>query len=119
MGKRALESLIKAGALDGFGRARGAAGGARPAAGLQRRASPAPRRGQLTLFGAALPPEDQATFEPLPDVPGDRKEELAWEKELIGLYLSEHPLHQVAEHMADSVTTLIGDIEAGPGRASR
>jgi DNA polymerase III alpha subunit len=41
----------------------------------------------------------------------DRHAELAWEKELIGLYLSEHPLHRLDAVVADRVTHRIGDLD--------
>jgi DNA polymerase-3 subunit alpha len=110
VGKRALESLIRAGALDAFGPRAALLAVLDRLLAYSAGHHQAEARGQLSLFGAALAPEDQETFEPLPDVVGDRKQELAWEKELIGLYLSEHPLHRVAEHLANTITTLIGDI---------
>jgi DNA polymerase-3 subunit alpha len=110
VGRRTLESLVRAGALDAFG-ARASVGHI-----LDRMISysaghhQARELGQLSLFGAALGPEEHETFEPLPLVESDRKVELGWEKELIGLYLSEHPLHRVAEAMAGAVTAMIGDL---------
>jgi hypothetical protein len=39
-----------------------------------------------------------------------RKERLRWEKELIGLYLSEHPLGEIADQLPDYVTAYTGDL---------
>jgi DNA polymerase-3 subunit alpha len=48
---------------------------------------------------------------PLPDVTGvPRKEMLAWEKELVGFYVSEHPLQQVAASLDGTVTAFCGRI---------
>ncbi len=90
VGKRALECLVKVGALDNFG----------PRAAIFQsldrlvNASGAHFRaiesGQMSFFGI-----DQGVSEEihLPSVKDpDRKELLAWEKELIGLYVSAHPL---------------------------
>jgi len=58
-----------------------------------------------------------ATSVPLPsldleaaDIP--TKEKLAWEKELMGVYLSEHPFSAVADKIASEKTTLCGQIDA-------
>jgi DNA polymerase-3 subunit alpha len=49
---------------------------------------------------------------PLPDVPEvPRKEMLAWEKELVGFYVSEHPLQQVAASLDGTVTASCGEID--------
>jgi len=116
VGKRAVESLIKAGALDAFGgRAALLAMVDRlvAASATQHQAADA---GQMSLFGDAMPAA-AAGIGPLPDVAGNLKEELLWEKELIGLYLSEHPLHRVTERLAATVTTMTGDI--GPEMAGQ
>src|SRR5439155_24185785 len=66
--------------------------------------------GQTSLFdmGAA----DAAAFErPLPsatEVPV--RERLRWEKELLGLYLSEHPMGEVAERVGQFVTAYSSDL---------
>jgi DNA polymerase-3 subunit alpha len=68
--------------------------------------------GQLSLFGtgvtAALPPVALT----LPQVHDVGAEQLHWEKELLGLYVTEHPLVRAAETMADAATALIGSIDA-------
>jgi DNA polymerase-3 subunit alpha len=49
---------------------------------------------------------------PLPDMPEvPRKEMLAWEKELVGFYVSEHPLQQVAASLDGTVTAFCGEID--------
>jgi DNA polymerase-3 subunit alpha len=111
VGKRALESLIRAGALDDFGaraallaivdRMVAASGAHHQAAAI----------GQMSLFGEALPAAETSLLYPLPEVVADPKERLGWEKELIGLFLSEHPLHLVAERLAEAVTTMIGSVD--------
>ena len=42
------------------------------------------------------------------DVP--RRERLRWEKELLGLYLSEHPLGDIADQLPEYVTAYTGDL---------
>ena len=94
--RAAVESLIKAGAFDSFGARR-----AQLFAGIDRAmqagasAASDRRSGQMGLFGGDdEQPETGSTD--LPDVPPwDERERLAKEKEVLGFYLSSHPL---AEH---------------------
>jgi DNA polymerase-3 subunit alpha len=108
--KRVLESLIKVGAMSRFGHAAQllkalddaiAAGGA-----AQRDRT----TGQTALFDLGSSPE--ALDRPLPQVPEALSQErLRWEKELLGLYLSEHPLGAISEQLARFVTAYSGDLK--------
>jgi DNA polymerase-3 subunit alpha len=102
-GKRAIESLIKVGALDSLG--------PRPAmlASLERIMAAsashfrAAEAGQMSLFGSAT--GVQAETITLPEnIKVDRKEMLNWERELIGLYLSDHPLAGHTELLTRAVS---------------
>jgi DNA polymerase-3 subunit alpha len=102
-GKRAIESLIKVGALDSLG--------PRPAmlASVDRIIAAsashfrAAEAGQMSLFGAAT--GVQAETITLPEnIKVDRKEMLNWERELIGLYLSDHPLSGHTELLTKAVS---------------
>jgi len=72
--------------------------------------------GQMTMFdmfgaAAAEAPGSAAAGIRLPEVePLSRKELLSWEKELVGFYVSEHPLAQVALSLKDTVTCFCGEI---------
>ncbi len=112
VGKRTLESLVKAGALDSFGPRRPSWRVLDRMMAYSAQHHQAEAVGQMSLFGDALPPAEQEVFDPLPEVEGDRRLELSWEKELIGLYFSEHPLQHVAEAMAQATTALVGDVTA-------
>ena len=101
LNRRALESLVKCGAMDGFGARR-----SQMLAVLDRVMGEAAREqrdresGQMGLFtedamGAAADVE-------LPDIPeADAKELLAWEKETTGFYISGHPLDQYREKISN------------------
>src|SRR5581483_1801702 len=111
LNKRALESLIKAGALDGFGERAAMLAGLDAAIALAQRYQRAQQVGQTTLFdlfGAAADGGGSGLEAPaftLPAVPpADRKQRLAWEKEMLGLYLSEHPLAGIARALAAAAT---------------
>ncbi|HEX4104320.1 MAG TPA: DNA polymerase III subunit alpha [Candidatus Paceibacterota bacterium] len=92
LNKKSLESLTKAGAFDSLGIERNQA--------LQNmddilKFANAARRGGNgassggSLFGDTMP---VATLKLKPVAPATNAEKLTWEKELIGFYLSEHPL---------------------------
>ncbi len=103
VGKRALESLIKVGALDSFG--------PRPALleGIDRIISVsaahfrAADMGQMSLFGVHTGVSETIS---LPQLVGEisRREMLNWERELIGLYVSDHPLSPVMNEITQAVT---------------
>ena len=108
--RKVLEALAKVGALNAFGHPAqvllGLEDGVAAAQATQRdRIS-----GQTSLFdlGAA----DATAFErPLPtatEVPV--RERLRWEKELLGLYLSEHPMGEVAERVSQFVSAYSTDL---------
>jgi DNA polymerase-3 subunit alpha len=109
VGKRALESLIKVGALDRFG--------PRPAllASLDRILSAsashfkAADQGQLSLFGAAIGVMDEITL-PKSSSEIGRREILSWERELIGLYVSDHPLSPVMNELSQAVSHFSGQL---------
>jgi DNA polymerase-3 subunit alpha len=108
--KRVLESLIKVGALARFGHPAQllealddalASGGA-----AQRDRT----SGQTSLFDMGSSPE--SLERPLPQVhEAPSRERLRWEKELLGLYLSEHPLSAIAGQIAAFVTAYSSDLK--------
>jgi hypothetical protein len=101
--KRVLESLIKCGALDAFGPRAVQLGHLDLALGTAQREQRDRESGQVGLF-ASLGLTDEIEAQPLPaGSEAPRKELLGWEKELLGIYLSEHPLQQMAERMGDVV----------------
>ncbi len=111
LNKRAMESLVKAGAMDGFGeRAALLAGleGAIALAQQHQRAQQSCQTDMFDLFGGVAQPGEAALILPsyaLPTVSeADRKQRLSWEKEMTGLYISEHPLTSVARALNSAVT---------------
>jgi len=110
--KRVLESLIKAGALDCLGDRGTLLHNANRILSLAQREQNLRETGQSTMFdlwGETIPV-------PTPDLDLEAadisiKERLAWEKELTGVYLSEHPLNAVAAKAASGNTTLCGQID--------
>ena len=107
MNRKALESLIKSGALDSFGSSRAALMRSLDAcvAGAQKDVR-ARAAGQASLFGGpGARPEPVPSFAPEGDEWTSR-ERLASEKETLGFYLSGHPLleHRLALESLKGIT---------------
>lgn len=93
LNKRLLESLIKAGALDDLGPRSQLLERVEQALRYGQQAQRARDAGQFSLFGQlgeAPLPAPVAVANDVESVP--RKTLLAWEKEVTGLYISEHPM---------------------------
>ena len=93
LNKKSLESLIKCGALDEFGERGQLLSNLDRILDYARDVQRNHAAGQGSLFEAAgATPLAAFRLEPTP--PASKKERLAWEKELLGLYVSEHPLEE-------------------------
>ena len=99
LNKKSLESLAKGGAFDSLGIERNQAilniddivkfaASARKDASVNSSAS--------SLFGASAP---RASLRLAPAPPATEQEKLVWEKELLGFYLSEHPMNTYSERL--------------------
>jgi DNA polymerase-3 subunit alpha len=113
--KRALESLVKTGCLDavaGSTEARGAMlVNLDRIMGIAQSAQKLKETGQTTMFD--LFGDEVAT--PLAGLdlegtPIPRAELLSWEKELLGVWISEHPFTHAAPHLTPHVTALCNEI---------
>ena len=98
--RRALENLIKCGAFDSLDKRRTAlleSLESAMAAGRQKQIDDA--RGQIGLFGEE---EISDSGYKIPDVAErPKKEILAWEKDILGFYVSGHPLDEFAEKISN------------------
>ena len=113
MNKRVMESLIKAGALDCLGNRGTLLNNINEILSLAQREQKSREAGQTTMFDlwgqqveAPVSPLELAEAE----VPV--KDKLAWEKELMGVYLSEHPFSAFADKIAAENTILCGQVDA-------
>ncbi len=93
LNKKSLEALIKAGALDSFGE-RGAMLANMDTL-LEYNKESVGSENQDSLFSATI--GDHSPLRLAPANPITPTERLAWEKELLGLYVSGHPLEQFKE----------------------
>jgi DNA polymerase-3 subunit alpha len=105
--KRALESLVKAGALDPLGQRSTLNANLDRLFAVAQREQRLKETGQTTmfdLFGSQVDtPMPQLELEPF-EAPVT--EILAWEKELLGVYVSEHPFTRAAQQLAEHVSVM-------------
>jgi DNA polymerase-3 subunit alpha len=102
LNKRVLESLIKSGAMDGLGRrAQLMAVLDRAIEGAQKIQRDA-ESGQHGLFGIFQQEEVSSSHNKLPDTPDwDEHTRLANEKEILGFFISGHPLEKYRDKLED------------------
>jgi DNA polymerase-3 subunit alpha len=92
LNKRVLESLVKTGAFDSLATRGQLLAVLDRLIGVAQKNQQASLSGQTSLFDV-MPVEPQSVGIALPDLPDvATKEKLTWEKDLLGVYLSEHPL---------------------------
>ncbi len=109
VGKRALESMVKAGALDDFGERASLLESLERIIAASRSHFQAAAAGQMSLFGAHTGIEQKITLS-RPSREITPRQMLEWERELIGVYVSSHPLapyqallEKVASHKANEL----------------
>jgi DNA polymerase-3 subunit alpha len=118
LNKRTIESLIKAGAFDGMGL---------PRRGLvlvheQALDAVVERRrneemGQYSLFSGDAAEASETEID-IPDLEFPQKSKLAFEKEMLGLYVSDHPLLGVGTALAAATTHRIPELIDQQDRSS-
>ncbi|XBH22569.1 DNA polymerase III subunit alpha [Jonesiaceae bacterium BS-20] len=118
--KRTIESLIKSGAFDQMGQPRRALHVVHEQAvdsviGVKRKEA----EGQFDLFADIAGDEEGMSFSvDIPDLPEwDKKQLLTFEREMLGLYVSDHPLSGLEHLLANSSDTSIALLMADEGRS--
>jgi len=95
LNKKSLESLIKCGALDRFGERTSLLAGIEQILKFSQMAKKNNSK-QLGLFGQSGGSLLPSLAPLLPKVPpASNRQKLSWEKELLGMYLSQHPLSEI------------------------
>jgi len=115
LNRRVLESLIKVGALDCLGYRGVLLENIGRILELSQQEQQRRESGQTTMFDLW----GEATPAPLANLRLGAgvediaiREKLAWEKELLGVYFSEHPFSSYAQKIGNGVVTLCGQIDA-------
>ncbi|NIA11586.1 MAG: DNA polymerase III subunit alpha, partial [Nitrospiraceae bacterium] len=98
LNKKSMESLIKCGAMDDLGERNSLLENLEQILSYAKEKQKSKSNGQSSLFGML---RDAPVFSlKLKEVkPVSRKEKLSWEKELLGLYVSDHPLKEYANYL--------------------
>jgi DNA polymerase-3 subunit alpha len=107
--KRALESLVKCGALDSTGSSRkGMLDALEHALSHGQRASDERLRGQSSLFADV---EEKLEHPPIGTDEFEKNELLRQEKEALGLYVSEHPLEAIRDQLRRKTDSSLAELE--------
>ncbi|MEX0800935.1 MAG: DNA polymerase III subunit alpha [Dehalococcoidia bacterium] len=114
LNKRALESMAKAGAFDSLCERASLLAGLDRAIAQAQQSQRQREAGQGSLFDM-LGEEDRPamsgmTFADVPEA--SQPERLAWEKELLGVYVSEHPFARVAKALGPHLTCRLAQVSA-------
>lgn len=112
LNKKSLESLIKCGAMDIFGDRQTLLDNLESILIYAKNSQRERINGQTNLFGM-LPAEHSPKLRLNKSEPADKKTRLAWEKQLLGMYISEHPLEEFREQLEASADS-IRDINNSP-----
>ncbi|NPV77952.1 MAG: DNA polymerase III subunit alpha [Anaerolineae bacterium] len=108
VGKRSLECLIKVGALDRMGERKAMLEGLDTILAVSASHFRAALTGQLSFFGGIEGMEEQIVLPPA--LMMDRREQLEWERELIGLFVSDHPLTPYLPLLKKKITHFSGQL---------
>lgn len=98
LNKKSLESLIRCGALDNFGERNQLLVNIETLLEYSRSHEKNRSSGQTSLFGGS-PELYSSSINLAKTEPALKKDKLSWEKELLGLYVTEHPLQEYAEKL--------------------
>ena len=109
VGKRAMESLIRVGAGDRFGSRLDLLESLERIMSFSAAQFRAAEIGQLSLFGGSTGVAERLELQPA-TVEVSRRRQLSWERELLGSYVSDHPLAAYMDSLAKVVTHFSGEI---------
>ncbi len=118
MTRKALETFAKCGALDRLGERNTLLANIDTLLVHAKEKQRNSLMGQASLFGDAmaveLPPVKLVSAEP-----ASKADTLRWEKELIGLYVSDHPLNEYQSRLALERPTPIKNLKPVPGQSAK
>ena len=109
LNKKSMESLIKTGAFDSMEERSKLLANMERILVFAKEHQQAKNNGQVSLFGTLEPSESENDINKLQlneTRPIDKKEKMAWEKELLGLYVSDHPLKEYSSYLRNNFKTV-------------
>ncbi len=116
--RRGLECLVKVGALDDFGERGLLLAAVDNILHASTSSHEAAEIGQMTLFGAEEVANEDILGGVSPEARPTAREILEWEKELVGVYVSSHPLQKMTVDLMNVITHNTVDVtEEVAGRA--
>ena len=112
LNKKSLESLIKSGAMDAFGERNKFIFNMEDALAYNKESGKS-KKNQNSLFSLMTDVASLPELRFKETEPASQNDKLLWEKELLGLYISGHPLDKFKDKM-EKIKTKIGDIKNLP-----
>src|SRR5271165_3301787 len=120
LNKRVIESLIKSGAMDAMGRRSQLMAVIDSAMEHAQKSQRDAAMGQHGLFGVFAEDKTAQTDKPLPNIPDwDEHQRLSAEKEILGFFITGHPLEKYRDKLLDfsALTTEdLGQLKSSTGR---
>lgn len=104
LNKKSLESLAKSGAFDCIGERKEILDNMENILNFLKEIKKAKESGHRSLFDFSPIEISQAKIHLDPVEPASKKDRLLWEKELLGFYISEHPLDEFREFLEQNTT---------------
>ncbi len=106
LNKKSLEALVKTGALDNFGERGELLGNVENMLRFNKELAKSRDNGQVSLFSGSVLEisSNKIKLENYPPI--DKQIKLAWEKELLGLYISAHPFSDYKKHISSFVNPI-------------
>lgn len=112
LNKKVLESLAKSGAFDGMIERNKVLQGMEIITKRIQDTSKQIKSSQIGLFGEVLSGDIEVGKLDLPEVEeATQNQRLTWEKELLGIYLTEHPLKEIGEKLKDVTSCGLGELD--------
>lgn len=106
LNKKSIEAFAMSGALDAFGERNQILSNMEIILAFAKRAHADQTNGQTNLFGM-LPEEHAPRLILDATEPAPTAVKLSWEKQLLGLYISDHPFRHVQDGIKDFATTIV------------
>ena len=114
LNKKSLESLIKSGALDDFGERGMLLANMDNMLAFNKQATKDQANGQANLFSSMAAEISLQKLRLENHPPAGRQDKLRWEKELLGLYVTEHPFQDYKD-VLDGIVSPINSLQVSNG----